>query len=195
MGRRAARRVSLADNIFSTPRDADMHGTDNDLEAGVGAKYADDFPAHEPADVPTMVAIGASAGGLEALSNCSRSSAARTRVCLRAASVPAARERAADPSGQQDLVAGRPGHRRHAIEPSHVYVMPPNVQMEVGNGHFICCRADDRSQFTPIDLLLSRSPPGPRTGPSASSCRERRRTDSGIREIKAAGGITIAQTP
>ena len=41
------------------------------------------------------------------------------------------------------------------IEANHVYVMPPNVHMEVTDGHLnLLPRPHDRSQFTPIDVFF-----------------------------------------
>ena len=48
------------------------------------------------------------------------------------------------------------------VEPNHVYVIPPNVQMGIADGDAPSeAAADDRSQYTPIDFFL-RSLPTPR---------------------------------
>ena len=83
------------------------------------------------------------------------------------------------------------------IEPGHVYVIPPNVQMGVEDGHLtLQARPFDRAQFTPIDIFFqsfarwaqSRSIGIVLSGTASDGA-------GGIREIKAAGGITIAQRP
>ena len=83
------------------------------------------------------------------------------------------------------------------IEPNHVYVMPPNVQMAVEDGHLkLLPRPHDRSQFTPIDAFFesfARWAQEQAIGVILSGTA----SDGaiGVREIKAVGGITIAQTP
>src|SRR5262245_66389929 len=42
------------------------------------------------------------------------------------------------------------------VERDHVYVIPPNVQMGITDGHFhLKPRPDDRTQYTPIDSFLT----------------------------------------
>jgi two-component system, chemotaxis family, CheB/CheR fusion protein len=83
------------------------------------------------------------------------------------------------------------------LQPDHVYIVPPNAQMEAVDGHLhLTPRPDDRSQYTPIDFFFRSL---------AKTLRERAigvilsgtASDGsvGIREIKAMGGITLAQDP
>src|SRR5262249_49487237 len=83
------------------------------------------------------------------------------------------------------------------IEANRVYVMPPNVHMEVVEGRLnLLPRPHDRSQFTPIDFFfesLARWAQERAIGIILSGTA----SDGaiGIREIKAVGGITVAQAP
>jgi two-component system, chemotaxis family, CheB/CheR fusion protein len=83
------------------------------------------------------------------------------------------------------------------IEANHVYVIPPNAQLALKDGELqLSPRAADRSQFLPIDFFFRSL---------AESAQERAiavvlsgtASDgaAGLREVKAAGGITIAQLP
>jgi two-component system CheB/CheR fusion protein len=83
------------------------------------------------------------------------------------------------------------------IERNHLYVIPPNVQMGIENGRLhLMPRPSDRSQYTPIDFFLHSL---------AESFQDRSiavilsgtASDGtvGVREVKAVGGITIAQKP
>ncbi|HUQ87983.1 MAG TPA: CheR family methyltransferase [Vicinamibacterales bacterium] len=83
------------------------------------------------------------------------------------------------------------------VEANHVYVIPPNVQLElVGDRLALSPRPGDRTQHTPIDTFFS----------SLASMAEARgiavvlsgtASDGalGLRDVKAAGGITFAQKP
>ncbi len=83
------------------------------------------------------------------------------------------------------------------VEPDHVYVIPPNVQMGIADDVLhLLPRPTDRSQYMPVDFFLRSL---------ADAAHERAigvilsgtASDgaAGIREIKAVGGITIAQEP
>jgi two-component system CheB/CheR fusion protein len=83
------------------------------------------------------------------------------------------------------------------IEANYVYVIPPNVQLEVAGDRLVLSpRPEDRTQHTPIDTFFT----------SLAATAEARgigvvlsgtASDGalGLREIKGAGGITFAQKP
>jgi two-component system CheB/CheR fusion protein len=83
------------------------------------------------------------------------------------------------------------------VEADKVYVVPPNVQMELVDGHLhLGRRPEDRSQYSPIDFFfrsLARSLRGHAIGVVLSGTA----SDGalGLREIKVMEGITFAQDP
>jgi two-component system CheB/CheR fusion protein len=83
------------------------------------------------------------------------------------------------------------------LQRDHVYIVPPNAQMEAVDGHLhLTPRPGDRSQYTPIDFFFRSL---------AKTLKERAigvilsgtASDGsvGVREIKTMGGITLAQDP
>jgi two-component system CheB/CheR fusion protein len=160
-------------------------------------------PASSPAPpvrlAPTVVAVGASAGGLDAFSQILENLASSPQVAFvfvqhlspqhesALASLLSAKTRLPVLQATDGI----------AIEPNHVYVIPPNMHMEVVGGHLnLLPRPHDRSQFTPVDFFfesVARWAQERAIGVILSGTA----SDGaiGIREIKAAGGITIAQTP
>ena len=80
---------------------------------------------------------------------------------------------------------------------NHVYVVPPNVQMELVDGHLhLGPRPSDKTQYTPVDVFfrsLARTLQAHAIGVVLSGTA----SDGalGVREIKAMGGIAIAQDP
>ena len=83
------------------------------------------------------------------------------------------------------------------IEANHVYVIPPNVHLDILDGELhLVPRPTDRTQFTPIDFFLqslARWAQDRAIGVILSGTASD--GAAGIREIKALGGITIAQRP
>lgn len=83
------------------------------------------------------------------------------------------------------------------IEPDHVYVTPPNAQIDITDGLLrLQPRPNDASQHTPADYFfssLAQAAQSRAIGVVLSGTA----TDGamGIREIKAVGGITMAQEP
>jgi two-component system CheB/CheR fusion protein len=150
-------------------------------------------------DVPTVVGIGASAGGLEAFSQLLESMSPTANVALIFVQHLSPQHESALPSllaGKTRLPIVQVTDGLH-IEPRHVYVIPPNVQMDIKGGVLhLLPRPYDRSQFTPIDFFfqsLARWAKNRAIGVILSGTASD--GTSGIREIKAAGGITIAQKP
>src|SRR5262245_52351785 len=152
-----------------------------------------------PQLAPTVVAVGASAGGLDAFSQILDDLPASPNVAFVFVQHLSPQHESALPA----LLAARtslpviPATDGMRIEPNSVYVMPPNVQIEIVDGHLnLFLRPHDGSQFNPIDFFfesLARTAQERAVGVILSGTA----SDGaiGIREIKAVGGITIAQTP
>jgi two-component system, chemotaxis family, CheB/CheR fusion protein len=156
-------------------------------------------PLHVPSLVPTVVAVGASAGGLDAFSQILDRLPPSPNVAFVFVQHLSPQHESALPtllSARTSLpvVQATDGLQ---IEANHVYVMPPNVHMEVVDGHLnLLPRPHDRSQFTPIDAFfesLARWAQERAIGVILSGTASD--GSIGIGEIKAVGGITIAQTP
>ena len=83
------------------------------------------------------------------------------------------------------------------VERNRVYVIPPNVQMGIRDDVLhLLPRPSDRSQYTPIDYFLrslAESAQDRAVGVILSGTASD--GTAGVREIKAVGGITIAQNP
>ena len=164
--------------------------------------------AHKPAasvrkrDDPllfTVVGVGASAGGFEAFSQLLEALPAQPQLTIVFVQHLAPQHDSFLPA----LLAGRSklpviqvteGVR---LKRNHVYVVPPNVQMELVAGHLhLAPRPEDRSQYTPIDFFfrsLARVLREKAIGVVLSGTA----SDGaiGVREIKSAGGIALAQEP
>lgn len=147
----------------------------------------------------TIVGVGASAGGLEAFTALLRSLPPDPGAAIVFVQHLAPRHKSALVSlltGQSALpvVQATEGIR---VAANHVYVIPPNTQMIIADGMLhLNARPEDRSQYTPIDSFLSslaqaagRHAIGVVLSGTASDGA------LGIRDIKAAGGVTIAQAP
>jgi two-component system CheB/CheR fusion protein len=146
-----------------------------------------------------VVGIGASAGGLEAFSEILDTLGPQPEVALVFVQHLAPQHESALPAllggrTRMPVVQVKQGTR---IEPNHVYVIPPNAQMEIGDGHlYLNSRPDDRTQYTPIDFFF-RSLAGTVNSAAIGVVLSGSSSDgaAGLREIKAVGGITIAQDP
>jgi two-component system CheB/CheR fusion protein len=82
-------------------------------------------------------------------------------------------------------------------QPNHVYVIPPNVQMEIDKRRLrLTPRPTGRSQYMPIDHFF-RSLAGALGNRAVGIVLSGNASDGamGLREIKAAGGLAIAQDP
>src|SRR5215831_4572474 len=147
----------------------------------------------------TIAGVGASAGGLEAFSTVLKALPARPGVALVFVQHLAPQhESALVPllSGQSALPVVQATHGM-VVEADHVYVIPPNAQMSIVDRTLhLNARPDDRSQYTPVDAFFSSlaEAAGSRaigiilSGTASDG-------SLGVRDIKAAGGVTIAQTP
>jgi len=147
--------------------------------------------------VPTVVAVGASAGGLDAFSQILEKLPPSPNLAFIFVQHLSPQHESALPSllsarTSLPVVQVTDGMR---IEANRVHVTPPNAQMTVVDGRLsLLPRPHDRTQFTPIDFFFESL---------AHWAKERAigvilsgtASDGamGIREIKAFGGITIAQ--
>jgi len=147
----------------------------------------------------TVVGVGASAGGLEAFSAVLRSLPEDPGIALVFVQHLA-------PHHESALVALLSGHSALPVvqategmdvAPNHVYVIPPNAQMViVGRKLHLNSRPDDKSQYTPVDAFFSslaesfgqRAIAVVLSGTASDGAM-------GIRDVKSAGGLTIAQSP
>ena len=150
-------------------------------------------------DEVTIVGVGASAGGLEAFSSMVRALPRKPGFAIVLVQHLAPQHESALPTlltsyTTMPVVQVTEGMR---IERDHLYVIPPNVQLGLTDGHFhLKPRPDDRTQFTPVDLFLTslaehakRRAIGVILSGTASDGA------TGVREIKGVGGITFAQKP
>lgn len=146
-----------------------------------------------------IVGIGASAGGLEAFSQLLDGLGASPGVAL----VLIQHLSPLHESALSTLLAGHTAmpvvqaSQETEVEADHVYVIPPNTQMELVDHRLkLTPRPGDHTQYTPIDIFfrsLAESAGNGSIGVVLSGAS----SDGaiGLREIKAVGGITIAQDP
>ena len=139
-----------------------------------------------------IVAVGASAGGLEAFSQMLERLVRTPNVAFIFVQHLSPQHASALPEllaskTTLPVVQATNGMR---IEPNHVYVIPPNVHMEVVDGGLhLLPRPTDRSQFTPIDFFfqsLARWAQDRAIGVILSGTASD--GAAGVREIKAHGG-------
>jgi two-component system CheB/CheR fusion protein len=147
----------------------------------------------------TIVGVGASAGGLESFSQLLEAIPTDAGIAMVLVQHLAPHQESALPlllssHSRMPVVQVINGAR---IEPNHVYVIPPNVQMVIDDGTLeLTPRPSDRTQHTPIDTFfgsLAKLPEGRVIAVVLSGSA----SDGalGIRDVKAAGGITLAQKP
>lgn len=165
----------------------------------------DEAPAPESRppsrDLPTplIVGVGASAGGLEAFSALLNALPASPGFALVHVQHLAPHHESALPtllaaSTKLPVVQAADGMR---IEQDTVYVIPPNTQMGVDDGRLhLMPRPHDASQYVPIDFLF-RSLADAAGDKAIGVVLSGTASDgaAGIRDIKSAGGIAIAQDP
>jgi two-component system CheB/CheR fusion protein len=147
----------------------------------------------------TIVGVGASAGGLEAFTTLLRRIPLNPGLAIVFVQHLAPQHESALVtllSGQSALpvVQVNEGMR---VEANYVYVIPPNRHMMIsGRELHISPRPEDRSQYNPIDAFLTslaRAAGGGAIGVVLSGTASDGAV--GVREIKTAGGVTIAQRP
>jgi two-component system, chemotaxis family, CheB/CheR fusion protein len=155
-------------------------------------------PKRVSPDIP-VVAIGASAGGLEALTAILR--ALPTDIALafiliqhldprRRSILPELLSKATKIPVLEAIDAMR-------IESNRIYVMPSNVDISITDGHFgLAPRVADHKQHLPIDIFM-RSLAEVRKSQSIGVILSGTASDgtAGIEAIRAEGGVTFAQDP
>lgn len=163
----------------------------------------EEVPVDEPAprELPRhpVVGVGASAGGLEALSDLLDALPNDIDFPI----IVVQHLSPAHKSNLPELLAARTSIpvvemcEEMAVEPGHIYVIPPNVQMEVRDGRFhLKPRPGDHGQQMPIDVFFrslaeyagDRAVGVVLSGTASDGAM-------GLRDIKASVGITFAQTP
>ena len=147
----------------------------------------------------TVVGVGASAGGLEAFSELLRAIDQATNLAIVFVQHLSPDHESALVSllsrqTSLDVVQAREGVH---VRAGCVYVIPPNVQMELRGGDLhLSPRPLDRSRHTPIDTFFSSlaEAAGPR---GIAVVLSGTATDgaSTLRDVKFAGGVTFAQSP
>lgn len=146
-----------------------------------------------------VVAIGASAGGLEAFTDLLDV----LPPDLGIAYVYVVHQASGRDSGLAEILrmhTAMPAvvvNEELPLQPDHVYLAPPGIQLSVLGLHLVPTpRPTDRTQYTPIDALMSSLAKALETcavGVVLSGTGVDGST--GLREIKGVGGITIAQDP
>jgi two-component system CheB/CheR fusion protein len=146
-----------------------------------------------------VVGVGASAGGLEAFTALLRGIPGDTPIAVLLVQHLARGHDSLLPDLLKQITAltviqARDGLR---IRPGHVYVIPPDTRMTVTDGHLaVRPRGNGGGPDLPIDLLL-RSMADHYRDKAIGVILSGGAHDGaqGIREIKASGGITLAQEP
>jgi two-component system CheB/CheR fusion protein len=147
----------------------------------------------------TIVGVGASAGGLESFSAVLKTLPPNPGVAIvfiqhlapqhQSALVPLL-------TGQSQLPVVQATNGM-VVQANYIYVIPPNTQMSiVDRALHLNARPDDRTQYTPVDAFftsLAEAAGAKAIGLILSGTASD--GSIGVREIKAAGGVTIAQTP
>lgn len=164
------------------------------------ARQPDEFLADTQSALRSaVVAVGASAGGFEAFSQvlenlCKNPDLAFVFIQHLSPQHASSLVELLSPKTSLEV---RQATNGMVIEPNTISVIPPNVQVEVVDGRLhLLPRPTDKTQFTPIDFFfqsIARWAQDRAIGIILSGTASD--GAAGIREIKALGGITIAQKP
>jgi two-component system CheB/CheR fusion protein len=146
-----------------------------------------------------VVGIGASAGGLEAFSELLHALPRDPGLAIILVPHLASQVESALPSllGSRTTLPVMQATEGAPIEKNRVYVIPPNTQMRMVDGTLhLLPRPHDRTQYTPIDIFLHSLAESARENAIAVILSGTASDGTiGIREVKAAGGIVLAQRP
>ena len=148
---------------------------------------------------PTIVGVGASAGGLEAFIQLLQALPAHTNLAFVFVQHLSPQYESSLPAliGTKTDLRVVQAEDDQQIAPHHVYVIPPNVHINMDGGRLhLVPRPYDRTQYTPIDFFFQSLAHAQQTravgvvlsGTASDGA-------AGIREIKAHGGIALAQKP
>jgi len=148
---------------------------------------------------PTIVGVGASAGGLEAFTQFLHALQEPTGMAIVLVQHLAAKHESILPhllggTTRLPVVQVNDGM---LLEPDHVYVIPPNAFMGIQDGKLhLIPRPGDTRQFMPVDFFL-RSLAQYAQNRAIGVILSGTASDGaiGLREIKAVGGITVSQQP
>ncbi len=155
-------------------------------------------PAQAKSQPFPVVGIGASAGGLEAVTALLRALPTRTGTAF-------VLVQHLDPTHESAMATllsratGMPvleAMNNVALEPEHVYIIPPNKLMEIAERRLkLSPRTDSKETYTPIDHFLKSlaNEEGSRAIGVILSGSGGSDGTQGLLAIKAAGGITFAQ--
>jgi len=147
---------------------------------------------------PLVVCIGASAGGLEALSALVANLPATGNICYVVAQhmSPQHRSMMVDLLARSSTVKVREAGDGMPLEPNILYVTPPNRNVEIRNHQIVLSDTFPEGPKPSVDLLLKsladqvgEHAVGVVLSGSGSDGAQ------GVRAIKAAGGLAIAQEP
>ncbi|PCC67167.1 two-component system, chemotaxis family, CheB/CheR fusion protein [Nannocystis exedens] len=170
-----------------------------DSEAEDGEEDTPAETTRRPSGLLLVVGVGASAGGLEPFTDILDALPADLGVAF----VYVAHQASGRDSALADILHMHTAmpivlvKEEVALEPNHVYLAPPGVQLTVAElGLVPSARPDDGTQYTPIDVFMASLAKELETcavgvilsGSGADG-------SSGLREIKGVGGITIVQDP
>ncbi len=145
-----------------------------------------------------LVGIGASAGGLEAMSQLFEALTPDLGLAYLIVSHmdPRHESHLAEVLARRTAVPMRVGDEQD-IEPDHAYVIPPDTVMTVaGNRIKLSARSHAGGRHLPVDALfvsLAQQRPGKAVGIVLSGTGSD--GTEGVKEIKAAAGVTMAQEP
>jgi two-component system CheB/CheR fusion protein len=146
----------------------------------------------------TVVGVGASAGGLEAFSQLLQALPADLGMAIVFVQHLAPQHESALPTllanvSALPVISASEGMR---VEAGHVYVIPPNVRLEIKAGDLhLSTRPSDASQYTPIDFFLRSLADSAQRSIAVILSGTASDGAAGIKAVKAADGITIAQLP
>jgi two-component system CheB/CheR fusion protein len=151
----------------------------------------------EKSEAFPVVAVGASAGGLEAFNQLVRTIPANTGMAFVFIQHldPKHHSMLSELLAKTANIPVREATNGMSIEPNHVYVIPPNVNMRISGRRLeLTPRAAEAGLHTPIDFFM-RSLAEERNSRSIGVVLSGTASDGtrGLAAIKAEGGITFAQ--